>query len=151
MNDQARFGLVGPFVMLISAAIFGYFGFSPTFSHTSATTGQFLLFVPIYEYTLKASAIAFVICAGVTFIRPVIGNLLYSLCGIGCAAGLATAGVMDLLDTQHTVQDPFLVFLFAIIILFVSIASLRDALNAARLSRGGGVTRDNGERERAAQ
>lgn len=133
MNEQPRFGLVGPLVMLISAAILGYFGFTPQFSHTSSITGQFLLFVAIYEYTLKVSSVAMLICAAATIVKPISGNILYGLCAVGCSGGLITAGVLDLADVQHTVQDPMLTFLFAVIILFAGINSVRVALAALQV------------------
>ena len=52
-NDRtAAAGLAGPGVMFLSAAIFGYFGFGVTWL-TTGVNGQYLLFVALFEWTLK--------------------------------------------------------------------------------------------------
>ena len=56
-------GFSGPGVMLISAALFGYFGFYTSWN-TTGITGQFLPFVAIIEWSLKGGAIGFAISGG---------------------------------------------------------------------------------------
>jgi hypothetical protein len=116
-----------PWMMLISGAIAGYFGFSATYSYTSTITGEFLLFVPLYEWSLKGAAIAFLVAGVIAFVRPVIGEWIYGGSGLLAAAGLLAAGFLDVMDQQHMVQSPFLTFLFAVIIAIASCASIRDA------------------------
>ena len=42
-----RSPLAGPGIMLLSAAIFGYFGFATSWNYHSGLTGEFLLFVAL--------------------------------------------------------------------------------------------------------
>lgn len=152
MND-GRITVISPWVMLISAAIFGYFGFGARFVYTGSQ-GQFLLFVALYVWTLRGGAIVFFISGVLGFIAPLAASFIYGAAGVLAAVGLAVAGVLDLQDQQHTVQDPFLTFLFAFIIAIVSGASLRDAIAsyrtaaALRASEGslGDVDADSGDR-----
>lgn len=127
-NHDLRGKFTSPWMMLISAAIAGYFGFSASFSYTSSITGEFLFFVPLYEWSLKGAAIAFLVAGVIAFVRPVVGEWIYGGSGLLTAAGLLIAGILDMIDTQHMVQSPFLTFLFAAVIGIASIASIRDAL-----------------------
>jgi hypothetical protein len=112
-ESPQRSMLAGPAIMLLSAAIFGYFGFATSFIHHSAITGKLLLYVPILEWTLKVSAIAFLVSGILTFVTPVGGNLLYSVVGILSAVGFLVVAVMDVADTQHQVMSPLLLIVFA--------------------------------------
>ena len=128
-----------PWMMLISAAIAGYFGFSPSFSYTSSNTGEFLFFVVLYEWSLKGVAIAFLLAGIVAFIRPMVGEWIYGVSGLLAAAGLALAAVLDLMDKDHMVQSPFLTFLFAGILAIASSASIRDAYASVGVDTGPSV------------
>jgi hypothetical protein len=112
-QSQRGVGLAGPVIMLISAALFGYFGFTTRFVATSGVTGQLLIYVPMLEWTLKISAIAFLICAGVVVIAPVIGNVIYSLVGLVGAVMFVLVAIMDLADQQHMVMSPLWLLVFA--------------------------------------
>ena len=61
MSERPTISIAGPGVMLFSAAIFGYFGFSSSFLYHSVNTGQFLFFVALLDWTLKGAAIGFAI------------------------------------------------------------------------------------------
>jgi hypothetical protein len=105
--------LAGPFVMFISAAIFGYFGFF--FGLTSTTTaGNVVFFFGLLLWTLRIAAIGFLLSGLLTFAAPLAGNLLYSVTGLLSAAGLVLVGIMDLADAQRAAAiSPVLAFLFA--------------------------------------
>ena len=60
-------GHAGPGIMLLSAALFGYFGFAYSWDPTGVD-GQFLPFVVIVEWSLKGGAIGFVIAAVLSFL-----------------------------------------------------------------------------------
>ena len=81
MAQRRDFLLAGPGVMFISAAIFGFFGFSSTWMHTGQG-GQFLVFVVIFEWTLKGSAIAYGLAGLLTIARPFVGNAIFAAVGI---------------------------------------------------------------------
>ncbi|MFB3137848.1 MAG: hypothetical protein ACE10B_01335, partial [Phycisphaerales bacterium] len=88
-----RSPLAGPGIMLLSAAIFGYFGFSTSWNYHSVMTGEFLLFVALLDWTLKGSAIAFGASALLTLANRVLGNLIYGAVGlIGAVLFVVIAG-----------------------------------------------------------
>jgi hypothetical protein len=68
-NSDSRSAI---FFMLLSAGIFGYFGFSTTWLYTGVN-GQFLLFVALLDWTLKITAVAFGLAVVLTFILPWLG------------------------------------------------------------------------------
>ena len=105
--------LTGPGIMLLSAAIFGYFGFSTTFLHHSAITGKLLIYVPILDYTLKGCAVGFLLSGLITFVKPLPGNLLFSLLGLLSALSFLLVAFLDFSDKQHQVMSPLLLLIFA--------------------------------------
>jgi hypothetical protein len=112
MADRTPSGpLSGPGVMLLSAAIFGYFGFSVAWL-TTGNNGEFLLYVAILEWTLKVTAIAFLAAALLAFASPLAGNLVYSVVGLLGALALLVVLVLDIADQQHTAISPILLIIF---------------------------------------
>jgi hypothetical protein len=106
-------GLTGPGMMLLSAAIFGYFGFGMTWIHTSAITGQFLLFVALLDWTLKVTAIAFAVSGILTMLHARAGNMLYSIAGLLSAILFVVVAMLDMADKQHTAISPIILLIFA--------------------------------------
>ena len=105
--------LAGPFMMLLSAAIFAYFGFFIGLTSTTAG-GQFVFFFAPLMWTVKIAAIAFAVSAVVTFVAPLPGNLLYAVVGLLSSVALVVVGVMDLADKQYVAaMPPLLACLFA--------------------------------------
>ncbi len=105
--------LAGPGIMLISAAIFGYFGFMTLFPEVDANTGQLIPLVVTLKWTLRVSAIAFFAAAAITMAKSLPGNLLYAVFGVFSAVALLVVGVWDLSSTFFSGVHPFLLFLFA--------------------------------------
>ena len=114
MNQTRHSGLLaGPFIMFISAAIFGYFGFFMGLTSTTAG-GNFIFFFALLVWTLKIGAVGFLLSALLTFGTPLVGNLVYSVIGLLTAAGLIIVGVMDIADSRNAAAlPPVLAFLFA--------------------------------------
>jgi len=114
MNGNERHpALAGPGIMLLSAAIFGYFGFyvGPT---SYNALGQFILFFAMLQWTLKATTIGFVIAAVLTFAAPIAGNLIFSLVGVISALFFVAIAVLDVMDQQNAAAaPPVLLILFA--------------------------------------
>lgn len=107
---------VSPFMVFISAAIFGYFGFLyPVNWSTPGVDGQVVLFRVTLGWTLKVSAVAFGITGIVVIVNAMIGNLLYSIIGLISAVLFLLIAMMDLADQQHGifVGAPFILILFA--------------------------------------
>ncbi len=119
--------LAGPAVMLVSAALFGYFGFATSWNH-HGITGQFLLFVALLDWTLKLSAIGFLVAAVLTLMAPMLANLIYGLVGLAGAILFIVIAVMGYLDKQHTAMHPLLLVIFAAWNGYASFAGLREVL-----------------------
>jgi len=142
--DQSRQSamLAGPGIMLISAAIFGYFGFTTTFVYHSAATGQLLIYVPMLDWTLKVTAVAFLVCGLVTFKAPVIGNLAYGVFGVCSAIMFVIVAVLDFADQKHTVMHPLLLLVFAAWNGYGSWTALRELMAARRAAPRDAETTD---------
>lgn len=105
--------MANPVIMLLSAAIFGYFGFFRGMTATTAS-GEFVLFFAILLWTLRIGAIMFLVSGVVAFAAPVLGNVIYALGSVICAIGFLAVGVMDVLDDQRaSAIPPILAFIFA--------------------------------------
>ena len=100
-QNSGRFA--GPFVMLFSAAIFGFFGFSRDWS-APFPDGKVVLFMVVLGWTLKISAVLFLVSGVVAFVKPIIGHLLYALTGVAAAGLFVVVVVMDVTDTVHMVM-----------------------------------------------
>jgi hypothetical protein len=103
--------LTGPAIMVLSALIFGYFGFRMT---ATAVDGEFVLFFALLTWTLRISAGLFVLSAVLTIVVPVAGNLLYALVGVVGAGLFVVVAVMDVADDKYATIHPALLLLFAV-------------------------------------
>jgi len=130
-QTTSRSGLAGPGIMLISAAIFGYFGFGMTWL-TTGVNGQFLPFVAIFEWTLKIGAIAFLASGVITFIQPLAGNALYAVASMLSAIAMAIVLVLDYMDKQHMVMPEIVLLILVLWNLFGSWSSMREVLAVMR-------------------
>jgi len=119
--------LAGPGIMLLSSALFGYFGFASTWI-TTGSNGQYLLFVAILEWTLRISAIGFLVAAIITGVRPMTGNVLYSVISLLGAVAFLVVLVMDVMDKQHMVLHPVLLAIFAAWNGYGALTSLKQLL-----------------------
>lgn len=124
--------LGGPGAMLLSALIFGYFGYGVTWIHQSPITGQLLPYVVILEWTLKVSSVAFVVSAILTLVSAPAGNFLYSAVSLAGGALFVLVAVWDFADTQHQAASPVLVLFFGLWNGFGAVAGLRQALAALK-------------------
>ncbi len=127
-----RSPLAGPGIMLLSAAIFGYFGFMLAFPELDTKTGSLIPLVITLKWTLRAAAIGFLLAAVITMANTFAGNLLYALVGIVSAAMFVGIAVWDLGSPWHSGVPPFLLFVFAAWNGYSSFAGLR----AMRSGRG---------------
>jgi hypothetical protein len=132
-KSNPSMGFAGPGIMLLSAALFGYFGFGITWL-TTGNGGQFLFYVALMEWTLKISSIGFLVAALITFGKPLIGNLLYSIVGLLGAIAFAIVLALDLLDPQHMTVTPILLIIFVAWNGYGSWMGLKEVLAARRSS-----------------
>jgi hypothetical protein len=142
--------LVGPWIMLLSAAIFGYFGFYNVTFNTTGVNGQYLVYVAILEWTLKVSAVGFAIAGVLAFFAPMPANLLYSVMSLLGAVAFVVVVVMDLMDPNHIVMSPLILLLFAAWNGYGAINGLRDLLFMRQADEGSWTPSSSwpGERER---
>ncbi len=124
-----RSPLAGPGIMLLSAAIFGYFGFMLAFPELDTKTGSLIRLVITLKWTLRAAAIGFLLAAVITMANTFAGNLLYALVGIVSAAMFVGIAVWDLGSPWHSGVHPFLLFVFAAWNGYSSFAGLRAVLS----------------------
>lgn len=104
--------LTGPAIMVLSALIFGFFGFR---MGVTASDGKVVLFFALLTWTLRISAILFALSAVVTLAMPVVGNLLYALVGVVGAGLFVVVVVMDIADRNYTASvHPVILILFAV-------------------------------------
>jgi hypothetical protein len=108
--------LAGPAIMLVSALIFGFFGFFYIDWSTPGVDGEPLLFRLLLGWTLKVSAVLFVVSAVLTLIRAALGNLLYALTGVVGAGLFVVVAVMDTADQTHTVFSPTMPWLSPVVL-----------------------------------
>jgi hypothetical protein len=129
-NSQASANLAGPGVMLLSAAIFGYFGWGSTWL-TTGNAGQFLPFVAIFEWTLKIGSIAFLVSAVLTFALPLAGNMLYAFSSVLSAIAMAIVLSLDFLDKQHRVMPEIVLVILVVWNLYGSWSGMREVMAAS--------------------
>ena len=92
--------------------------------------GEFILFPALLGWTLKISAVLFVLAAVATMVYQVAGNLVYALTGVTGAGMFVVVAVMDIADTGHTIMPyaPVVLLLFAAWNGYGSWFALRDVL-----------------------
>lgn len=105
----------GPFIMFLSAAIFGYFGFGSTWAHKMTTDDppELLIMVAVLEWTLKASSILFVLAALITMARAFAGNLLYTIVGLLSSLAFVAVAIWDFSTPYMSGIPPVLLLIFA--------------------------------------
>lgn len=106
-------GIASPVIMLLSAAIFGYFGFFIGLTN-QGPSGEVVFMFTLLLWTLRVGAIAFAASALIAFVQPTAGELMYCLSSLATALGLAAVGVLDIMDQQYAAAiPPILAFIFA--------------------------------------
>ena len=116
----------GAFMMFLSAAIFGYFGWRIS---GTAANGQVVGFFVLLMWTLRISAILFAMCGLLSLVGSQLANLIYSVTGILSAVALAVVIVLDIRDTTYVAAiPPFLLGIFVAWNLYSSWTGLRAAL-----------------------
>lgn len=118
-----------PVVMLVSAALFGFFGFVVQWS-TIGINGQTLPFMVLFIWTMRITALWFLVSALLVFARRREGYLLYAVGGLGSAIALVVIAVMDFMDGAHTIfaYAEFLLPIFALWNGWSSWGSLRELM-----------------------
>ncbi len=134
MNAEQRTLLpAGPVIMGLSAALFGYFGFS---MQARASDGQLVLFFAILMWTLRGSCVCFALSALLYMIAPMAANLLFAVAGVVGAVLFLVVAIMDVADDKYAAAiPPVLLLIFVAWNGYGSWNSLR-ALAGLRSSRG---------------
>ncbi len=129
-QNRARF--TSPILILVSAAIFGFFGFFYADWNKPFPDGQVVLFMVLLGWTLKISAVVFLVAGLLAFVSPIAGNLLYALTGVASAGLFVVVAVMDLTDDAHMIMPyaPAVLILFASWNGFASWSALRSIIGS---------------------
>ena len=124
-------------MMLLSAAIFAYFGFVTSWAHqyTSASAPQpnsLLPMVVLLKWTLRGAAIAFGASALVSLISPFAGALVFGVTGVITAISFVLVGIWELSNPNgyYSGMPAILLFIFAAWNGYGSWSSLRELLGA---------------------
>lgn len=130
MSTRRTGGASTAAMMLLSAAIFAFFGFFYVNWSTPGVDGQVVLFRMLLGWTLKITAIMFAISAVLTFISSFIGNVLYGVIGVLSAVLFLVVAGMDVLDKQHTTMayGPIILVLFALWNGFGAVTGLKEIM-----------------------
>ena len=132
MKNQNKAVLNSPILILLSAAMFGFFGFFYLDWNKPFPDGQVVLFMVLLGWTLKISALVFLAAGILAFLSPIAGNLLYALAGVGSAGLFVVVAVMDLTDSAHMIMPyaPAVLLLFAAWNGFASWSALRSIIGS---------------------
>ncbi len=115
---------------LLSAAIFGYYGFlNGTVSQTTGNQGETVALWVGTLWILRLAAVLFAVCAVLALRGDRRTNLIYGAGGLAATAGLAAILVWDQLDSNYqTAFSPLLLVIFVAWNAYASGSTLRDAL-----------------------
>jgi hypothetical protein len=109
--------LSGSAMMLLSAAIFAYFGFASSWAHQYTTTQppQLLSMVVVLKWTLRGGAIGFASSAIIAMVRPAAGELVYALISIVTAISFVIVAIWEWTNPQgyHSGVPAVLLVIFA--------------------------------------
>ena len=103
-----------PGIMLLSAAIFGYFGFMLAFPEIDPTTGQKIPLVVTLKWTVRGAAILFLLSALLAMVNGPVGSALYAIGGVITAVLFLAIAGWDLASPFRAGIHPFLLVVFAI-------------------------------------
>ena len=126
------------FFMLISAAVFAYFGFGGSWSHKHTTTQppQLLPMVALLEWTLKAGAVACGLSALLVMLKQHLGDVLYAAAGLVIAVIFAVVAIWEWTNPQgyYSGIPAFLLIIFALWNGFGSWSSMREIMASRRVT-----------------
>ena len=123
------------FFMLLSAAVFAYFGFAMSWAHQytgpgSPTPNVLIPMVAVLKWTLRAAAVGFGVAALVAMAQPRIGSLLYSVTGLVTAIAFLVVAIWEWTNPQGYFSGvpAILLLIFAAWNGYGSWAGLREAM-----------------------
>jgi hypothetical protein len=130
-DDTARDTRPQVFFMLVSAAIFGYFGWMTVWAQ------QLLPMTAILKWSLRIGSIAFAVAAGLAFAGGMLGPLLYAVAGVVTSILFVVVAVMDWANATHSTGiPPFLLLLFAAWNGYGSVAAIAEVRAGRRPDAG---------------
>ena len=126
------------FFMIISAVIFGYFGFATAWpQYTAAQPPQLIPMVVVLKWTLRAGAAAFALSALLAVLGSILGAMLYSIAGLITAGLFLVVAVWDVTSPFNSGIHWILLVIFALWNGFGSWNGLRAVLASRKVSRSG--------------
>jgi hypothetical protein len=117
MSNARPAPFAGPAMMIISAVVFGFFGYFAGINwNTPGLDGDPLLFRQLLGWTLRIATWTFLACGLITFVQPLIGNALYAVAGLISAVLFVVVAIMDIQDQRHGVMayGPIILIAFAL-------------------------------------
>ena len=124
--------------MLISAAIFAYFGYGFSWAHKYTTTQppQLLPMVVLLEWTLRGGAIAFGASAVLVLAKSGAADLLYTITGLITAVIFVIVAIWEWTNPQgyYSGVPAILLIIFALWNGFGSLSSLREMMTTLSVS-----------------
>jgi hypothetical protein len=122
--------------MLISAAIFAYFGFATGWAHQYTTTTPPVLIpmVVVLKWTLRGGAVAFALSAALTWLGAAAGPALYAAAGLATAVLFLAVAIWEWTNPAGYVSGvpAILLVIFALWNGFASWQSMRDLVESRR-------------------
>jgi hypothetical protein len=116
--------VIGP---IISAALFGYYGFVAGLS-THGSAGEPIALWLAFVWVLRVAALIFGISTVLALLRNPKTDLLYGAGGLFATAALAGVLVWDLVDPNSLAVSPIILVILIVWNGYSSIQTLRDAL-----------------------
>jgi len=120
--------------MILSAALFGYFGFSGRILWPNVVGGDPNWISIVLMWTVRITAIGFAAAAVLVLVHRLIGNLIYSSVGLLSAAMFGVVLVWHFTTDAHAPISPILLLIFAALNGYGSFVELRWLLNARSVS-----------------
>ena len=115
---------------LISAAIFGYYGFLAGLATHGADGEPIALWIACV-WVLRASTVLYAICAVLAWRGRPDAELAYGLCGLAATAALAAIFVWDLISPDGVAVNPILMVVLLVWNTYNSVSTIRGGLAGA--------------------
>jgi hypothetical protein len=117
--------------MLLSAVLFGYFGFMLTWPRTTLDGDTNWISI-VLMWTVRGTAIVFAVSALLTFVHRYVANMMYSATGLISAALFCVVLVWHYTTDAHAPIPPILLMIFAALNGYGSWMELRALLALRR-------------------
>lgn len=130
-------GSSGLIWMLLSAAVFGYFGFVLIWPNTTSEGDPNWISI-VLMWTVRTTAVAFAVSAALAYFHRSAANLLYGAVGLISAAMFGAVLIWHYTTDASAPISPILLLIFTMLNGYGSWVELRDMLALHRAARSTG-------------